>query len=44
MLALMRLRMVGDGEPPADPDPVARNLEDAYVYFVGGDTTGEIAA
>ena len=41
---LMRLRMVGDGEPPADAEAVAPNLEDAYVYFVGGDTTGEIAA
>ena len=40
----MRLRMVGDGEPPADAEAVAPNLEDAYVYFVGGDTTGEIAA
>ena len=41
---MMRLRMVGDGEPPADAEAITPNLEDAYVYFVGGDTTGEIAA
>ncbi len=40
----MHLRMVGDGEPPADAEAVAPNLEDAYVYFIGGDTSGEIPA
>ena len=40
----MSVRMVGDGEPPAGAEAVAPNLEDAYLYFMGGDITDEIAA
>ena len=39
----MGVRMVGDGEPPADAEAVSPNLEDAYLYFMGGDTADEIA-
>ena len=41
---LMHVRMVGDGVPPAPAESVAPNLEDAYLYFIGGDTVGDIAA
>ena len=40
----MHVRMVGDDDPPANARSVAPNLEDAYVYFMGGDTEGELAA
>ena len=40
----MHVRMVGDEDPPANARSVAPNLEDAYVYFMGGDTEGELAA
>ena len=40
----MHVRMVGDDDPPANARLVAPNLEDAYVYFMGGDTEGELAA
>ena len=40
----MSVRMVGDGEPPADAETVAPNLEDAYLYFMGGEITSKIAA
>jgi len=40
----LSLRMVGDGDPPSEAREVAPNLEDAYVYFMGEDTTDEIAA
>ncbi len=40
----MSVRMVGDGEPPADAETVAPNLEDAYLYFMGGDIADETAA
>ena len=40
----MSMRMVGDGEPPADAETVAPNLEDAYLYFMGGEITSKIAA
>ena len=39
----LSIRMVGDGEPPADAKAVAPNLEDAYLYFMGSDTADEIA-
>ncbi len=32
---LLDLRIVGDGDPPANAEPVPPNLEDAYVYFMG---------
>jgi ABC-2 type transport system ATP-binding protein len=31
----MDLRIVGDGQPPGNAEPVSPNLEDAYVYFMG---------
>lgn len=34
---VMRLRMVGDAEPPALATAVLPNLEDAYVYFMDED-------
>ena len=40
----MHVRMVGDDDPPANARSIAPNLEDAYVYFMGGDTEGELAA
>ncbi len=39
----LSVRMVGDGEPPADAKVVAPNLEDAYLYFMGSNTADEIA-
>lgn len=33
----MHVRMVGDNAPPPNAQPVAPNLEDAYVYFMGDD-------
>ena len=33
----MDLRIVGDGQPPANAEPVSPNLEDAYVHFMGRD-------
>ena len=39
----LSVRMVGDGEPPANAKAVAPNLEDAYLYFMGSDTADEIA-
>ncbi len=36
----MDLRMVGDGDPPPEAEPVAPNLEDAYVYFMRMETEG----
>lgn len=33
----MHVRMVGDDDPPPNAQPVAPNLEDAYVYFMGDD-------
>lgn len=38
------LRMVGDADPPREAKAIAPNLEDAYVYFMGDETTGEMAA
>ena len=40
----MYLRMVGDNDPPANAKAVAPNLEDAYVYFMGGDTEEELGS
>ena len=40
----MHVRMVGDNDPPANAKTVAPNLEDAYLYFMGGDIDGELAA
>ena len=39
----MHVRMVGDNDPPANAKTVAPNLEDAYLYFMGGDIDGELA-
>ena len=40
----MDLRMVGDGTPPGDAEPLPPNLEDAYVYFMDEETlTPEIS-
>ncbi len=40
----MSVRMVGDGDPLADAEAVSPNLEDAYLYFMSGDITDEIAS